>query len=491
MKLKDLLRETGIIPPSALANREVTGIAYDSREVSPGFLFVAIRGFSTDGHNFIEKALASGAVAVIAERQVPVQGIGIENPSLVLINPSGNNRDLLARVSAAFYENPWEQMKTVGITGTNGKTSTAHILRWILEKEGIHTGIMGTVGHVAGGQAIEASVTTPDSLEVARYMRKMISCGDQTCVMEVSSHALALSRVSNVRFDVTLFTNISQDHLDFHSTMDDYLNTKKILFELTKLNGARIVGTYAPGWPKIEGAITFGERVCDTYRIKDISVALSGSTFTLCRLEREITVRVKAPGRFNVYNAAGAIAAAVELGIDIDQAVRAVSSFPGVPGRMERVDCGQNFLVAVDYAHTPDALERVLKQGAILAENNLIAVFGCGGDRDSRKRPVMGRIASEYADLVFVTSDNPRTENPVKIIQDILVGIPETCSPVVEKDRAEAIRMAIKTAGDGDVVIIAGKGHENYQILGEEKIHFDDRERAGDALADRGYKCVH
>ncbi len=491
MKLKDLLLKTGIIPPSELANREITGIAYDSREISSGFLFVAIKGFSTDGHNFINKALASGAVAVVTEREVSEQGIGIEDSSLILINPAGNNRDLLARVSAAYYEYPWEQMKTVGITGTNGKTSTAHILRWILENEGIHTGVMGTVGHVAGGQAIEASVTTPDSLEVAEYMKKMISSGDQACVMEVSSHALALSRVNNVRFDVTLFTNISQDHLDFHSSMEDYLDTKKKLFGLTKLNGAKIVGTYAPGWPKIEGAITFGERACDTYRVKDISVGLSGSIFTLCWLDRETTVSVKAPGRFNVYNAAGAIAVAVELGIGIEEAVRAVSSFPGVPGRMERVDCGQRFLVAVDYAHTPDALERVLKQGAVLAENNLIAVFGCGGDRDSRKRPVMGKIASENADLVFVTSDNPRTESPEKIIQDILVGIPKTTSPVVEQDRAKAISMAIKAARDGDVVIIAGKGHEDYQILGKEKIHFDDRERAVDALADRGYKCVH
>ncbi len=485
MKLNDLLRGTEVSLPAELADELVTGLAYDSRKVFPGFVFVAIKGFSSDGHSFIENALASGAVAVIAER--PVTEI---NSPAVLINPSGDNRNLLAEISAVFFRNPWEEMKTAGITGTNGKTSTAHILRWIMESRGIQTGIMGTVGHIAGGRNISASVTTPESLDVAGYMREMADCGDKVCVMEVSSHALALSRVNNVRFDAALFTNISQDHLDFHPTMEDYLDTKKKIFSLTKKNGVRIVGTYAPGWPEITGSITFGERACDTYRITGIKVRFSGSSFTLCTPEGDYPVIVKAPGRFNIYNAAGAIAAAVQLGVPAACAVKAVSSFPGVPGRMERVDCGQVFLVAVDYAHTPDALERVLKQGVHLAENKLIAVFGCGGDRDNRKRPVMGRIAVENADVVIVTSDNPRTENPSAIINEILAGIPKGFNPLVEQDRSEAIRMAIKMAEEGDVVIIAGKGHEDYQILGKEKIHFDDREQARAALADRRYKCA-
>ena len=482
--LKHLLEGTGVSLPAGLANQPVTGLAYDSREVSPGFVFVAIKGFSRDGHSFIERALADGALAVIAERPVAI------NSHVVLINPTGDNRNLLASISATFYSNPWEEMKTVGITGTNGTTSTAHILRWIMENRGIQTGIMGTVGHMAGGRSIPASVTTPDSLDVTKYMREMVNSGDKACIMEVSSHALALCRVNNVRFDVALFTNISQDHLDFHTTMEEYLNTKKKLFSLTKEKGVIIIGTYAKDWPEVRDAITFGERDEDTYRITGIQVRLTGSTFILHTPDGHYQVTLEAPGRFNIYNAAGAIAAAVQLGVPVADAVQVVSSFPGVPGRMERVDCGQEFLVAVDYAHTPDALERVLKQGVLLAENRLVVVFGCGGDRDNRKRSLMGRIAAEIADVAFVTSDNPRTEDPAAIIREILSGIPEEYSYLVEQDRSEAIRMAIEIAEEGDVVIIAGKGHEDYQILGKKKIHFDDREQARNALADRGYKCV-
>jgi UDP-N-acetylmuramoyl-L-alanyl-D-glutamate--2,6-diaminopimelate ligase len=485
MKLTDLLQGTSVSLPDSLKEAVVNDVTNDSRKVKPGTVFTAIKGFKSDGHLFIEKALASGAVAVIAES--PVTGV---DSSRILFNPTGDNRSLLSQISAVFFRKPWEEMKTVGITGTNGKTSTAHMLRWILEKNGIQTGIMGTVGHIAGGRFIQAVETTPDSLDVARYMREMADSGDRACVMEVSSHALVQSRVSDVRFDVTLFTNISQDHMDFHKNMNDYLEAKKTLFLLAKPGGAKIVGTYAPGWPSIAGAITFGERASDTFAIKEMESGLAGSTFIMNTGGSSSSVAVNAPGRFNIYNAAGALAAAVQLGVPVQAAIEAVSSFPGVPGRMERVDCGQKFLVAVDYAHTPDALERVLKQGALLAENQLITVFGCGGDRDSLKRPVMGRIAAENADTIVITSDNPRTENPDSIISEILAGIPEHCSPIVVQNRADAIRKAINLAQDGDVVIIAGKGHEDYQILGSGKIHFDDREQVKEALASRGYECV-
>jgi len=485
VKLKHLLEETRIQLSPELSDMEIMGIACDSRKVLPGFLFVAIKGFSSDGHDYVESALAAGASAVITEHLLKNT-----TPSSVVVNSSGNNRSLLAVVSANFYGKPWNELTTVGITGTNGKTSTAHILRWIMESCGIQTGIMGTVGHVAGGKSISASVTTPDSLEVSAYMREMVTAGDKACVMEVSSHALALDRVSSVRFDVTLFTNISQDHLDFHPTMKDYLNTKIRLFSLNRSSGVTIVGTYASHWPEVSGAITFGVRPEDTFRITQIEVRLSGSSFVIHTPEGSFNARIKAPGRFNIYNAAGAIAAAVQLGIPAGDAVHAAGSFPGVPGRMERVDCGQEFLVAVDYAHTPDALERVLRQGSGIAENKLIVVFGCGGDRDSKKRPIMGKIAVEIADTVFVTSDNPRTEDPHSIIQEILAGISHEFSPIVEENRAEAIRMAVQTACAGDVLIIAGKGHEDYQILGTEKIHFDDREQARNALTGRGYRCA-
>lgn len=486
MNLGEILRNTAVRVPGNLEDLQITDITNDSRRVSPGALFVAIKGFSSDGHTYIQKALEAGARAVVTEKPVSIPG-----GQGILVNPAGNNRELLARVSAEFFHNPWMELRTAGITGTNGKTSTAHMLRWILEKNGTGTGIMGTVGHVAGGRPIEASVTTPDSLEVARYMRRMADGGDEACVMEVSSHALALNRVSSVRFDIALFTNISQDHLDFHRDMNDYLETKKKLFHLLKDRGSAIVGTYAPGWPDIPGAITFGERPEDTFRISRARTDIGGSSFALETPGGTVEATIPAPGRFNVYNAAGAVTAGVTLGVSPEKCAEALESFQGVPGRMEAVSRGQDFLVAVDYAHTPDALERVLSQGRSIARGRLIAVFGCGGDRDSGKRPIMGGIAAREADVVIVTSDNPRTEDPKSIIQDILRGIPPGTSIEVEPDRKRAIHRAVETASPGDVVIIAGKGHEDYQILGRKKIHFDDREHAAEALNERGFNCVH
>ncbi len=484
MNLTELLAETRVPVHNSIKDKSIQGVTNDSRKVKADWLFVAVKGFSSDGHSFVEQALESGAAAVIVERPLT----GMKHRS-ILVNPTGNNRELLAGLSAVFYGSPWMELKTVGITGTNGKTSTAHMLRWILEKNGIRTGIMGTVGHIAGGVPIPADVTTPDSLEVASYMRRMADAGDRACVMEVSSHALALDRVSSVRFDAAVFTNISQDHLDFHRDMEDYLETKKKLFSLLKENGKSVIGAYAPNWPRIPGAGTFGEKEDCTWRITCASSGINGSRFIMVKDGVRTEVSMKAPGRFNIYNAAGAMAAAEELGIEPGKAAEALESFTGVPGRMESVHCGQNFLVAVDYAHTPDALQRVLSQGKNIAEKRLIAVFGCGGDRDSRKRPLMGEIAHREADFAIVTSDNPRTEDPQKIIRDILKGFPPESSPIVEPDRKKAIHMAIEMAGEGDVVIIAGKGHEDYQILGREKIHFDDREHAGEALRNRGFNC--
>lgn len=485
MTVNELFLGLNVSFPSGLGSGVIKGITYNSREVQKGFLFVAIKGFASDGHRYIQDAISAGASAVVTEREVPEL-----DSSKIIVNRTGDNRELLSKVSAIFYEFPWEKLQTVGITGTNGKTSTAHMLRWILENNSISCGVMGTVGHIAGGRAIQASVTTPDSSDISKYMREMVDNGDTACVMEVSSHALALDRVNSVRFDITLFTNISQDHLDFHDSMKDYLNTKIKLFSLMKPGGRCIIGTYAPDYPKVKNALFFGEQVNDTYSISDMQVNLTGSEFTLQIANQSFSVTLVTPGRFNIYNATGAIIAAIQLGIPIEQAIEAIASFPGVPGRMESINCSQNFLVAVDYAHTPDALERVLKQGASLAENRLIAVFGCGGDRDNKKRPIMGRIAAENADLVFVTSDNPRTENPANIIDEIIAGIPTDSFYFVEADRRKAIKNAINEARAGDVVIIAGKGHENYQILGVEKIHFDDREEAENALKNRGYLCA-
>jgi len=480
MKLSELLNGTAVILP---ADRDATisSLEDDSRRVVPGSLFIAVRGFETDGHSFIKQAFDRGAAAVVAEYSVACSHD-------LLINPSGDNRALLAELAARFYHRPWEDIITVGITGTNGKTSTARMLAWIMEAHGSHPGVIGTVGHIIGGVAQSASVTTPGSLEIARLMAHMRDSGDRSCVMEVSSHALSMARVDAVRFDVGLFTNISQDHLDHHGTMEEYLECKLRLFDLLKSNGTAIVGTYANGHPDVAGALTFGTEENDDFRISDIRVWRKGTRFHLKNAGAIIPVNLRAPGRFNAYNAAGAVAAAAALGVDPVSAAESLSGFPGVPGRFEVVDRGQDFLVAVDYAHTPDALERVLRQGAELKSGRLISVFGAGGDRDRGKRPLMGGIASGISDLTIVTSDNPRTEDPGAIITDILSGIPQEKLKVgevlVEPDRRKAIRTAIGMAAEGDVIVIAGKGHEDYQILGRKKVHFDDREEAAAALGE-------
>jgi UDP-N-acetylmuramoyl-L-alanyl-D-glutamate--2,6-diaminopimelate ligase len=315
-------------------------------------------------------------------------------------------------------------------------------------------------------------------------MDMMRKSGDSCCVMEVSSHALSLERVESIRFDAAVFTNITQDHLDYHGSMEDYLACKVHLFDLLKKDGSALIGTYSPGYPRIPEAKTFGLRDEDDFRISGVTASLTGIKFSVEHEGESTRVEMRVPGGFNIYNATGAMAAAVERGIALDAAAEALRDFPGVPGRFQAVDKGQGFLVAVDYAHTPDALRRVLQQARELTENRVIVVFGAGGDRDSAKRPIMGGIATELADTSIVTSDNPRTEDPGMIIEDILRGIRQDSSRtvIVQPDRRSAIFEAVRLAEAGDVVIIAGKGHEDYQILGREKIHFDDREVALQAL---------
>ncbi|MCK5065510.1 MAG: UDP-N-acetylmuramoyl-L-alanyl-D-glutamate--2,6-diaminopimelate ligase [Candidatus Fermentibacteraceae bacterium] len=475
MKLQCLLETADIIVSDKMRELEVSSIEEDSREVTSGSLFIAVTGFDTDGHRYVVQALERGAAAVIVEHDIS------EDPR-VIVNPAGDNRKLLADISAKFFDYPWNHLISIGITGTNGKTSTTRMLAWILEKHDFQTGLIGTVGHLIGGRDFTASMTTPGALELSRMMNKMVTAGDRCCVMEVSSHALALARVDSVRFDVGLFTNISQDHLDFHESMDKYLRCKMHLFDLLKPDGSAIIGTYSSGFPSLEGADTFGTSETDTFLISEISVGLDRISFELSLDGIRIPVRMDVAGRFNVFNAAGALAAAVKLGIDPYTAAESLHDFRGVPGRFESVDLGQDFLVAIDYAHTPDALKRILQQASELTENRVIVVFGAGGDRDASKRPLMGRIADNLADIIVITCDNPRTEDPDKIIQDILAGISQGDGLIVEPDRRTAIGIAIQKAVAGDVVIIAGKGHEDYQILGKTKIHFDDREEASAAL---------
>lgn len=474
MRLSRLLAGLGVVTGGY--DPEIAQVTCDSREAVPGALFVALKGFSSDGHLHVREAFEAGASAVLAE--VPVE----PGDSRILVNPAGNNRELLATLAARFFREPWNDIRTAGITGTNGKTSTAHMLAWILKAGGVRTGIMGTVGHVVAGEALPAAVTTPDSVTTTRLMRAMVDGGDGACVMEVSSHALSLDRVSAVRFDTGVFTNITQDHLDFHGTMDEYLKAKLRLLELLKPGGRPVFGSSCREWPSVPGAVTFGYETGDDFLITEAETGIQGSRYRLHTPEGVFTMLTGAPGTFSILNSAGAAAAAFVLGVPLEVSVAALGSFTGVPGRMERVDGGRDFLVAVDYAHTPDALSRVLTQGRELAEGRLISIFGCGGDRDPGKRPLMGAISERTAHLSIITSDNPRTEDPVKIIEDILSGIGDRSRVIVEPDRRKAIRLGVSMAGPGDVVIIAGKGHEDYQILGTRKIRFDDREEARRAL---------
>ncbi len=476
MKLGRLIEGTGIFSPGY--DPEIAGIACDSREVKPGFLFVAVKGFKADGGVYLPDAFSRGAAAAV------VQGEDDTGDVRVLRNTGSGNRELLALLAARFFREPWKEMKTAGITGTNGKTSTAHMLAWILESGGTSTGILGTVGHTVAGRGLPADITTPDSLRTAELMRAMADGGDRACVMEVSSHALSLARVDRVRFDAAVFTNISQDHLDFHGTMEEYLKAKLRLLELLKPGGTAVIGSASPEWPSLPGSLRFGFLPGDDFRILRHETGIQGSRYDLATPGGTLEVAVRAPGTFSIVNSAGAVAAAAALGVPPEVSAGALANFPGVPGRMEPVENRRGVLVAVDYAHTPDALERVLSQGRELARGRLISVFGCGGDRDSRKRPLMGAISRRLAHLSVVTSDNPRTEDPMGIIQGILTGMEDMENVVVEPDRRRAIRLAVALAEPGDVVIIAGKGHEDYQILGTGKVHFDDREEARSALGE-------
>lgn len=475
MKLSTLLKNTGILIPRGMDSLDVTGITCDSRSVTNGMLFIAISGFETDGHLYISQAIDKGASAVISEKSTDRKGC-------ILVNPESDNRILLAETAARFYGEPWNKLITVGVTGTNGKTSSAHMIKCILDDCGLNSGLLGTVGHIVAGKDVKARLTTPDALQISELMAKMVSGDDKACIMEVSSHSLSLFRVENVRFDATLFTNITQDHLDYHRTMEAYLNCKMHIFDLLKEGGNAIIGSYAPGFPELPDAVYFGMRQVDDYRISNIEIGLKQSVFTLIHKDKAVEVALNIPGTVNVYNAAGAIAVCNILGCDMSDAASSLFGFAGVPGRLEVVDEGQEFLVAVDYAHTPDALRCVIEQARESSDGKVIVVFGAGGDRDPLKRPVMGKIACDNADIVIVTSDNPRTENPDLIIANILDGIQDRRNVIVEPDRGTAINIAIKTAVFGDAVIIAGKGHEDYQILGTEKIHFDDREEARKVL---------
>ncbi len=475
MLLSKLLERFGV--HQAYRDEEITCITDNSKNIVPGCVFVCIRGARFDGHTAAVAAAAQGAAAVIAERDT-----GAENQILV-----PNTREAYGLLCQAFYGYPAEKLTMIGITGTNGKTTTAFLIKQILDSCGIKSGLIGTVKNMVGSQECPAHLTTPDPLELNRLLAEMVGAGCTHCVMEVSSQALDQGRVKGIRFSVAGFTNLTQDHLDYHKTFEAYRSAKHKLFEQAETAVLNIDDPNA--MEMVRGTackvITLSTK-SDTadYTAKNITHRTQGVSYELVTTGQIGRVRIGIPGGFTVYNSMLAAVCCMAAGIPFERAVAALGTAGGVPGRIEVVPTGTDYTVIIDYAHSPDGLENILRSlREICGAGRLITVFGCGGDRDKTKRPKMGKIAQELSDICVVTSDNPRSEDPGQIIRDILAGMREDAEHViVEPDRTRAIARALGMAQAGDIVLLAGKGHETYQILGTGKIHFDEREKIREIL---------
>jgi len=459
----------------------VTALQIDSRKVRAGEVFVALRGEHADGHDFVAQAIANGAVGVVVET---ARAAAFAVPANVMLVAVEDTRRALSRLAATFYARPSQSLSIVGVTGTNGKTTTTHLVQAILEEAGVRCGRIGTLGAQFGGAMWALENTTPLALELQATLAAMRERGAEAVAMEVSSHALALERVADVEFEIGVLTNITRDHLDFHATFEAYVEEKRKLFIAAKAAVFNADDPLGRAWHAELGAeqrkLSYSIDDPSDLRAEDLELSSRGSTFVLGRMR----VTLNLPGRFNIYNALAALGVVRLLGISDALAASALASVTCVPGRMEHFDAA-GIDVLVDYAHTPDALDNVLHAAREGTRGRVIVVFGCGGDRDRGKRPEMGRIASARADRVIVTSDNPRTEEPLAIVQGIVSGILPGISAHVELDRGAAIRQAIAEAVPGDVVVVAGKGHETYQIIGATAYHFDDRDAVRAALAKR------
>jgi UDP-N-acetylmuramoyl-L-alanyl-D-glutamate--2,6-diaminopimelate ligase len=462
----------------------IRGIQYDSRHVSRDELFVAIRGTGVDGHAFINAAIGKGARAVVMENDEALPDSLFMHAGVVKVVVP-DSRKALAEISANFYGHPSRQLALVGVTGTNGKTTTTHLIRSILEARGDNVGLIGTIEYAIGGETIPATHTTPESLELNRLLATMVSKGCSTAVMEVSSHALQMSRVHGLAFSVAAFTNLTQDHLDFHGTMERYLQAKQILFSGLDSNATAITNVDdESGMRIIEGTkarrLSYGTNTTADVQAGDIRMDVQGSSFTIAYGGEHYKVVSSLTGRFNVANMTAAYAAGVALGVPAGAIRTGIERLRSVRGRFEQIISPRGWTAVVDYAHTPDALENCLRTIHDLlpdrASHRIITVFGCGGNRDRGKRPAMGAIASSRSDVTIITSDNPRKEDPHAIMEEISTGVVRGTMVLREADRRKAIVMALEMAREGDVILIAGKGHEDYQVIGETKVHFDDRE---------------
>ena len=472
-------------------DRAVTGLTDDSRRVSPGGLFVAVKGTQSDGHRFLAQAVAAGAGAIVVETgrvsEETLASIGVP------VIQVGDSRRALGLLASRFHGDPSSRLKMIGVTGTNGKTTTTYVCKSILETAGMRVGLIGTVAYLFGEEQVAATHTTPGALELQGLLRKMVDAGMQAVVMEVSSHALALDRTAGCEFGTAVFTNLTQDHLDFHADMEDYFGAKLRLFTALASEARAIANGDDPyGRRVIEAtrarAWTFAIDGPADLRAEDVRVSLSGVRFTARTPAGPVALRSPLVGRHNVHNILAAVGVGLAQGVPLEAIAAGVAALKNVPGRFEQVDAGQPFTVVVDYAHTEDALYRLLTTAQKVRTGRIITVFGCGGDRDRGKRPKMGQVAARYSDVVVVTSDNPRTEDPDAIIREILPGVEAGLREagrgryLVHADRRAAIAEAIGLAQPGDLVLIAGKGHEDYQIIGKEKHPFDDRVVAREAI---------
>ncbi|MED4138482.1 UDP-N-acetylmuramoyl-L-alanyl-D-glutamate--2,6-diaminopimelate ligase [Priestia megaterium] len=486
MDLRELLTHLHDFVQLPEQNIDITSIEMDSREVKPGALFICIDGYTVDGHSFAQMAVEKGAVAILAEKPVDVE---------VPVVRVKSTKRAMAVLADTFYNQPTQKMHLIGVTGTNGKTTITHLIEHIFKSQHKKTGLIGTIEIRIGDTSYDVKNTTPESLTLQKTFHQMVEENVEVAMMEVSSHALDLGRVHGCDFDVAVFSNLTQDHLDYHHTMEDYRRAKGLLF-------AQLGNAYNHNRPKFAvlnaddaateeyikntaaTVITYGIDRDSDIRATNIQITNSGTTFDLTTPTEKVHVEMKLIGKFSVYNVLAATASCLVSGIPLSVIVEEIKVLEGVSGRFEVVDAEQDFTVIVDYAHTPDSLENVLKTVKEFAKRNIYVIVGCGGDRDRTKRPIMARIAAEYSTQAILTSDNPRSEDPLAILKDMEEGL-DTDNYVTIADRAEAIRYAVETAHADDVIVIAGKGHETYQIIGKKVFDFDDREVARKMIEER------
>ncbi len=489
--VEDVLRGAPLLQhriPSVLASMPVSGLEYDSRRVGPGVLFFAFPGARVDGRAFAAEAMSRGAIGVVSELAAPA---GFAGPWIQV----AHGRKALAIAAKNFLGAPDEALRITGITGTNGKTTTSYLLDQILRSAGLRTALIGTIEYHIAGRRLPAVNTTPDSLDLFRIFRELVDEGGTHAVMETSSHALELGRVHGLRYHTAVFTNLTQDHLDFHGTMDAYFRAKEKLFrpdEGTPVPQCAVLNHDDEWGRRIQSATAetfwYGMQPGAAFRAENVASGFGGLRFDIRTPDRVYPVVSPLVGHINVYNILAAFCSGLSLGLPAETILRGVAECAAVPGRFERLSAGQPFLVAVDYAHTPDALRNVIQVARGLEPKRVITLFGCGGDRDRAKRPLMGIAAAEASDFVVITSDNPRSEDPLAIINDAMVGVRKFDTPnVAEPDREKAIRIALAEAKPGDIVILAGKGHEPYQVLRDRTIAFDDREAARRVLREMGF----